>query len=319
MNKKLVAVAVLCIIAISLLAYNEFSVSRDVRGVIRVSGAFALYPLMVKWAEEYQKLHPKLKIEVSAGGAGKGMTDALSGLVEIGMISREISPAEIAKGAFFVAVTEGAVVATINSGNPLLDVILKHGLTRQMLYDIFIAGNITSWGQAVGQLGGVKYSIHVYTRSDAAGAADTWTKYLGGKSQDDLKGIGVYADPGIVEAVKSDIMGIGFNNLAYAYDNSTQQQISGITVVPVDMNGNGQIDAQESFYSSKAKLVQAVQQGYYMRPAQTLYLVTKGAFTGVTKEFAKWILTDGQSFVEGAGYVPLPQSRIDSQLAKLES
>jgi phosphate transport system substrate-binding protein len=161
MNKKLVALAVLCTVAISLVAYNELSVSQEVGGVIRVSGAFALYPLMVKWAEEYQRLHPNVKIEVSAGGAGKGMTDALSGLVEIGMISREISPAEIAKGAFFVAVTEGAVVATINSGNPLLKVILKQGLTRQVLYDIFIAGNMTSWEQAVGQVGEGQYSIHV--------------------------------------------------------------------------------------------------------------------------------------------------------------
>jgi phosphate transport system substrate-binding protein len=274
---------------------------------------------MVEWAAEYQKLHPKVMIEISAGGAGKGMTDALSGLVDIGMISRAISPAEIAKGAFFVAVAEGAVVGTINSGNPLLSVILKRGLTRQMLYNIFIAQNVTSWEQALGQANAAQYPIHVYTRSDAAGAADSWAMYIGGKGQGDLKGIGVYADPGIVQAVKSDSLGIGYNNIAYAYDNSTLQPISGISVLPVDMKGNGQIDPEENFYSNRTALVQAVQKGEYMTPPQILYLATKGTFTGVTKQFVKWILTDGQSFVPEAGYIALTQNTINAQLAKLGS
>jgi len=57
---------------------------------ITISGAFALYPMMVKWAEEYQKIHKDVRIEVSAGGAGKGMTDALTGMVDLGMVSRDI-------------------------------------------------------------------------------------------------------------------------------------------------------------------------------------------------------------------------------------
>ena len=320
MNKKFVAVVIVCLIVASFVAYNEYRVSQEISGTIRVSGAFALYPLMVVWAQQYMELNPKVTIEVSAGGAGKGMTDALAGLVDIGMISRKISPTEVANGAFYVAVAEGAVVATISAANPVLNNIQKQGFSRQVFYDIFVAGNITSWGQAVGRPDAVQYPIHVYTRSDAAGAADTWAVFLGAKTQGDLKGIGVYADPGIVEALKSDPYGIGYNNLAYAYDNSTGQQLSGISVVPIDLNGNGQINAQENFYSTKAELIQAIEQGKYPSPpAQDLYLVTKNKFTGVTKDFVTWILTDGQSYVQESGYVPLSASTISTQLAKLQS
>jgi phosphate transport system substrate-binding protein len=320
LNKKLLAVVIVCIIVVSFLAYNEYEVSQELSGTIRVSGAFALYPLMVVWADEYEKLHPKVTIEVSAGGAGKGMTDALAGLVDIGMISREISPTEVASGAFYVAVAEGAVVATISAANPVLDNLLTQGLTKQAFYDIFIAQNITSWGQAVGRSDATKYPIHVYTRSDAAGAADTWARFLGGKGQEDLKGVGVYSDPGIVTALKSDPFGIGYNNLAYAYDNSTGQQLSGIVVVPIDFKGNGRIDVSENFYSSKATLVKAIQDGSYPSPpAQKLYLVTKNKFTGVTKDFVMWILTDGQSYVVESGYVPLSADTISAQIAKLQS
>ena len=47
----------------------------ELKGQISLSGAFALYPLAVKWAEEFKKLHPGVKIDVSGGGAGKGITD----------------------------------------------------------------------------------------------------------------------------------------------------------------------------------------------------------------------------------------------------
>jgi phosphate transport system substrate-binding protein len=41
--------------------------------------------------------------------------------------------------------------------------------------------------------------IHVYTRSDAAGAPDVWAKHLG-KKQENLLGIGVFGDPGLAAA-----------------------------------------------------------------------------------------------------------------------
>lgn len=70
------------------------------KGQLSISGAFALYPMTVKWAEEFRKIHPDVRIDISAGGAGKGIADALSGMVDIGMVSREIYQDEIKKGAF---------------------------------------------------------------------------------------------------------------------------------------------------------------------------------------------------------------------------
>ena len=319
MNKKLVGLLIVIIVVASLVAYNEYNVSQELTGTIKVSGAFALYPLMVIWAQEYMKLHPKVNIEVSAGGAGKGMSDALSGLVDIGMISRNITQQEVDQGAFYVAVTEGAVVATISDGNPVLNILLQQGLTKHMFYNIFVAQNVTTWGQAIGNPN-VTLPIHVYTRSDAAGSADTWAKFLGKKGQGDLKGTGVYGDPGLVQAIQNDPLGIGYNNMAYAYDNSTGQQVSGIKVVPIDFNKNGLIDPSENFYGNKTMLVQAIQAGNYPSPpAVKYYLVTKNSFTGVVKEFVKWILTDGQSYVPAAGYVPLTNDVISAQMSKLQS
>ena len=101
---------------------------RELQGEIQLSGAFALYPMAVKWAEEFRKIHPKVRIDISAGGAGKGITDALAKVVDLGMVSRDIYPQELEKGAFPIAVVKDAVVPTINSNNPLIDQILATGL-----------------------------------------------------------------------------------------------------------------------------------------------------------------------------------------------
>ena len=51
--------------------------AEDLQGNITVSGAFALYPLMLRWADAFSQRHPGVTIDVSAGGSGKGVTDVL--------------------------------------------------------------------------------------------------------------------------------------------------------------------------------------------------------------------------------------------------
>jgi len=315
LNTRTVAVIALVTLAI-VVAYSYVGTVGELKGTIRVSGAWALYPMMVKWAEEYQRIHPGVKVEVSAGGAGKGMADALAGLVDIGMVSRDIYPDEIEKGAFYVIVTKDAVVATMNRDNPVLRDILAKGVTRQTFYNIYIAGNVTTWGQVVDRPD-VNDEIHVYTRSDAAGAPETWARYLS-KRQEDLRGVGVYGDPGLLEAVGKDRLGIGFNNIGYAYDTASKKQLEATRVIPIDINENGRIDPEEDFYDTKDEIVQAIAEGLYPSPpARNEHLVAKGRFTGMAKDFVKWILTDGQKYVEEMGYVPLPSEVIQEQLGKL--
>src|SRR5476651_343636 len=117
----------------------------DLEGTISISGAFALYPITVKWAEEFRKIHPKVKFNISAGGAGKGITDALSGLVDIGLASRDIDPSEVKKGAYTVYVTKDAVVPTFNTGNPNATALLAKGVKKSQFLDIFVTGNIKNW------------------------------------------------------------------------------------------------------------------------------------------------------------------------------
>ena len=291
--------------------------------MITVSGAFALYPLMVTWGEAYKSINPNVQVQVSAGGAGKGMSDVLGGLVDIGMVSRNISQAELQRGAYPIEVARGGVVAIINPSNPVLAQILSRGLSQSILTGIFIDGNVTTWGQAIGQPPSpnaplqLSDKIDVYTRSDSSGAASSWAGYLG-KTQEDLIGVGVFGDTGMLEAVQTDNLGIGFVNLPYAYDNATGKQIAGIVVAPLDLKNNGALDSSEKFYDTRQALSSAVASGVY--PVRTdLYLVTKGKPTGAVKALMIWILSYGQKVVVAQGFVQLSATVIAREMAQLGS
>jgi ABC-type phosphate transport system substrate-binding protein len=160
--------------------------------------------------------------------------------------------------------------------------------------------------------------INVYTRSDACGAAQTWAQYLGDYSQEDLQGTAVYGDPGLAEAVKNDRFGIGYNNIGYAYDMDTGKPVEGLMVVPIDQNENGRIDADEDVYATKKDITKAIATNHYPSPpARELNLVTHNEFKGITLEFVRWVLTDGQRYVDEAGYIALPQDRIDTALNEI--
>ena len=288
----------------------------DLQGTITISGAWALYPLMVRWAEEFQKLHPDVQFDISAGGAGKGMADALADAVDIGMVSREIYTEEVAKGAFWVSVTKDAVFPTVSENNPVWEDLRQKGIARETFVEVYITGQTTTWGQVVGRPE-VSEPIHVFTRSDACGAAATWAEYLGMK-QEDLLGIGVYGDPGLLDAVIKDPAGIGFNNLNYAFDMETGEPLAGVRVVPVDVDGNGRADAGE-IYDTKAQAVEGVASGRYPSPpARDLNLVTRGKPEGLVKTFLLWILNEGQSYLDEVGYIALPQERLSAERQKLD-
>ena len=116
---------------------------------VTISGAFALYPLGVKWTEEYKKLQPEARFDVSAGGAGKGLTDVLAGAADLAMFSRALTPVEAQKDIVLFAVAKDAVLPTFSAKNPLAALIHRKGLTHDQLKEIYFSGKDITWGSQI--------------------------------------------------------------------------------------------------------------------------------------------------------------------------
>ncbi len=285
-------------------------------GRISISGAWAMYPLVVRWAEEFRKEHPAVRIDISAGGAGKGMADVLGNMVDIAMVSREITLVEEERGAWHMTVAKDAVIPTFNVKNPFRTKILEKGFHREQFQEIFLHAGRQSWESYLDVDGNT--TMTVYTRSNACGAAEVWANYLG-VSQEDIRGIGVFGDPGIADIVKNDPLGIGYNNIAFAYDINTRKPFPGLAVIPINIDGTETLKPEEKFYDTLDQLMEAIEKGLYPSPpARNLYLVSNGPPENVAAiAFLHWILEKGQMFVSEAGYVRIPESETDRHRQRL--
>lgn len=282
---------------------------------ITLSGAWAVYPTAVAWGKAFELKHPGVKVTITAGGAGKGASDAIAGLVDIGMVSRDPEAAEIKQGIVPVPILRDAVFPVISEKNPFLNEILRKGLSKQTFFNIYVSGNITDWGEAINR--DIERPIHVYTRSDVSGAAASWAKFLSNKKQEDLKGVGVYGDPGLLETTKRDAYGISYNNFSYVFTWNGSSVARGIRLVPIDTNNNGKADPDEVF-NNRDEAVKAIESGKYPA-ARKNYFFVKGKPQGIVKEFIEFTLSEeGSQIVNQVGTsLPLPQVERNKTLGGL--
>ncbi len=73
-----------------------------------------------------------------------------------------------------------AVLPTFNTDNPYKALILRQGLTKEQLREIFLVEGRKTWETFLGFSGNTV--INLYTRSEACGAAEMWAHFLGKKS-----------------------------------------------------------------------------------------------------------------------------------------
>ncbi len=286
-------------------------------GSISISGAFALYPIVILWSEDFKKVHPNVRFNISAGGAGKGIADVLTNMVDIGLVSRDLHAPEIEKGALPIFVARDAVLATFNPNHPNADLIQQMGLTRDELSAIFVKQSYSTWKDIDSRFS--NHAIGVYIRSDAAGAAETWAKYFG-ENQESLKGVGIFGDPGHAQAIKDDTYAIGFNNINYVYDLKTLRTTVNIAAVPIDLNENGRIDAEERFYDTLDDLTEAIATHKYPSPPsrELSFVIRNDNDSQLIKAFIRFVLEkEQQGYLLENGYVPLNEEQKATELLKL--
>ncbi|MBR6423360.1 MAG: hypothetical protein IKS47_01590, partial [Bacteroidales bacterium] len=154
--------------------------------------------------------------------------------------------------------------------------------------------------------------------ADACGAAETFALWMG-KKQEDLLGTAVFGDPGLASAIQADKLGIGLNNIGYAYDEKSRKPNQGLLVCPIDRDNDGVITSDEYFYDTKDDFIAAVAEDKYPSPpARDLYLVSHGTPKNpAVIAFLEYVLTDGQKQNVPVGYISLNEEKLQKGLEKL--
>ncbi|PKQ63947.1 hypothetical protein BZG02_08010 [Labilibaculum filiforme] len=283
-------------------------------GEIRIKGAYALLPLVQQWITEYQKLHPEVVFNLSPLGSGEVLPEIFSDTNDMVMISSEL-PDKLEATAWVFPVAKLSVVLIVNKNNPYWPQIHKNGIKKDDLAKLF-TGEIATWGDLFGEAG--KNPVSVYLRSDQAGATDVLSKYLWLENQE-LKGIGIVGEHLLMETIKSDPLAIAYCNFIYSFDSKTKTFIDPVSIIPLDLNQNGQLDLKENFYESFERLQRAMWLGKYPctlnRPLR--FVASEKPATNELHDFLKWIILDGQKLVPEMGYMELHSSEVQCCLSHI--
>ena len=111
----------------------------DVSGTITVSGSSSVTPLMEKLKEAYNAVNPDLEIQIQQSDSTTGVTDAINGISDIGMASRELKDDELSQGITGTVIALDGIAVIVNSENPVEDI------ASDMITKIY-TGEVTAWG-----------------------------------------------------------------------------------------------------------------------------------------------------------------------------
>ena len=244
--------------------------------------------LALAWAEEYQKLHPGIRLSVTGGGSGTGISSLINGTVDIANASRAIQSQEIelAKKQGFTpvefTVARDAIGVIVNPNNPVKQ------LTIQQISKVF-RGDYTNWKQVGGEDRPIvrvsretNSGTHVYFLETVIRLGNSKDKSI--FAQDTLL---LPSSEGIISEVSENPNAIGYDGLGYI-----TPQVKTLAIAP---------DDQSPYVLPSVETVN--NKSYPI--ARDLYMYTHDQPQGAIKEYIDWIRTaEGQKVVAQLGFIP---------------
>lgn len=239
---------------------------------ISISGSTSVGPLAEKLAVKYKE-KDHTNIEINQIGSSAGITNAINGVSEIGMSSRDLKEEEKANGLNEVVIAYDGIVVVTHPTNNVIN------LTMEQVKQIF-TGEVTNWSE----LGGDDLEIVVVSREDGSGSRDAFQEIVGYRSSELVRSAIIASGNGNIKTtVANNKHAVGFISFEYI-----DQSISTIDIDGVEATAEN-----------------VLQQKYSLsRPF--LFVYKDGNLSKAGQQFIDFILSDeGQLIAAEAGAIPV--------------
>jgi len=296
------------------------------------AGGTAIYPLLAKWAQTYQK-STGVAVNYQAIGSGGGIKQITAKTVQFANSDMPLTPDDLAKDNLIqfpqviISIVPVVNVPGIKTGSLILD--------GKTLADIY-SGKITSWDDAAIKTLNPKahlpsQAIAVVHRSDASGTTFNFTDYLS-KASADWKGsvgegtsvswpvgVGGKGNAGVASYVQQTKGSIGYVEYAYAVQNHL------VYTDMVNADGKKVAPTMAAFQAAAANADFSKAQNFYLiltdQPGAKSWPITAATYMLMRKDaapadnlavltFLNWALRKGQAQAKQLDYVPLPASLV---------
>ena len=293
------------ITAVFMFSAGDESFAEGLSGKIRIDGSSTVFPITEAVAEEFQKLHRKVRVTVGISGTGGGFKKFATGQTDINDASRPIKGKEKDKAAkngidyIDLPVAYDGLSVVVNPKNEFLDY-----LTVTELRKIWQPGStVKNWNDV--RPDWPNKPIKLYGPGADSGTFDYFTKKINGKSQASRADYTASEDDNVlVMGVAGDTYSLGY--FGYAYYKENQDKLK---VVAID-GGDGPIKPSET----------TINDGTYKPLSRPIfiYVSNKAAKRPVIKEFVSFYLKNATVLSKEVGYVPLPDTKYQQLLDQFE-
>jgi len=312
------------------------------RVAIQGAGASFPYPLISKWAQEYDALTKGMvAINYQSIGSGGGIKQVSERTIDFGASDAPLMPDEAkrAPGLLHIPEAVGAVVLAYNL--PGLSGRLK--LSGDIIADMYL-GKIAKWNDPMmaSMNEGMALpdkEIVLVKRSDSSGTTFIFTDYLSAVSGEWMRSVGrgkVFNYPGAVGArgiqakgnegvtaiVKQTPYAIGYVELTYALQNNVPYALiknkagrfveanfetianAASAAAPKLPKGDEPWD-KVSIVDAEGEASYPISSFTYLLVHKDLSYMDKGKAQALVG-FLRWAVTEGQKYCKDLYYVPLP-------------
>ena len=251
---------------------NDTTESSGSNETVSISGSTSVGPLAEKLAAKYTE-KDNTNIEINQIGSSAGITNAISGVSEIGMSSRDLKEEEVESGLNEVIIAYDGIVVVTHPSNKVKD------LTIEQVKQIF-TGEVTNWSE----LGGDDLEIVVVSREDGSGSRDAFQEIVEYSSGELIRNSIIASGNGNIKTtVANNKHAVGFISFEYIDD----------SISTIDING---VEAT----------AENVLQEKYRLSRPFLFVYKEGQLTEAGQQFIDFILSEeGQLIAAEAGAIPI--------------
>ncbi|MDO8494700.1 MAG: PstS family phosphate ABC transporter substrate-binding protein [Deltaproteobacteria bacterium] len=294
MKKILLVASLLAVVGFGFACSKSSKDKNALQGMIKIDGSSTVFPITEAVAEEFQKVHPGVRVTVGVSGTGGGFKKFALGEIDINDASRPIKESEMAQTSknkiryIELPVAYDGLSVLVNPKNTFVD-----HLTVAELKKIWEpASTVKKWNQI--RPNWPDRPIHLYGPGVDSGTFDYFTEAINGKAQACRSDFMASEDDNVlVQGISGDENALGF--FGYAYYKENQDKLK---VVPID-GGKGPVVPSE----------ETINNGTYAPLSRPIfiYVSASAATRPEVKKFVEFYLETAPKLVHEVGYVSLPQ------------
>ena len=230
----------------------------------------------------------------------------------IALVNKNCLTGSEAEDCFKLVVGREAMIPIMNAAHPQRDLMLKQGISPEAFARIYNGQSLVTWGEILGTSNENKVNAYAPAGSCAKEYLAEFMSIEPGK----LNERGSLETEEMLLRIAEDPYALGFCSLACLMN---QEEVSGIQLIPVDADGDGQIGTFENIYTSSSMLSHSIYVGRFPRSLfSPIYALSKEppASTGELA-FMEWLVNDGQEVLALAGILELGYGERNSRMEQL--